>query len=79
MLKALAEDLARYNAERSDLVSRANGKYVLIRGGAIVSIFESETTALASGYETFGDTPFLVRRIAPTDDVINFSSMNVSL
>jgi hypothetical protein len=75
----LERELKCYAANRERLVAQANGQFVLVRGFSIVSIFHTEEDAFKCAYDKFGDTPFLVRRIAAKDEVLNFSSMNVAL
>jgi hypothetical protein len=75
----LAKELAFYEANRAKLVNDADGQFVLVQGARVVALFSTENEALSRGYSLFGDAPFLVRRVAARDEVLNFSSMNVAL
>lgn len=70
----LEEEIKTYQTEKARLVSEHNGKYVLIKGIAIVGIFESEKDALKIGIEKFGNTPFLVKKIESVEPNENYTS-----
>ena len=59
----LMAELETYKKNKSDLVKKYSGKYVLIKGKEIIDIFESEKDAINSGFKKFGNTPFLVKKI----------------
>ena len=48
------------------------GKHVLIKG-ATFEVFESYEEALNAGYTKFGLEPFLVKKIAPSEQVAYFT------
>jgi len=68
----LQREIATYNRELPVLLGKA-GKFVLIKADAIEGIFDSYEDALSIGYERFGLEPFLVKRIAPTEQVSFFT------
>ena len=70
----LEEELKTYEQNKSDLVKKANGKYVLIKGKMIVGIFESENDAIRIGIEKFGNGPFLVKKIEEVEQTQNYTS-----
>ncbi len=49
------------------------GKFVLIQGERIVGTYDSYQDALKAGYEEFGLTPFLVKRISAVEDIQFFT------
>ncbi len=49
------------------------GKYVVIKGQEIVGIYDSYEDALKFGYGKFNLDPFLVKRIAPSEQVSFFT------
>ena len=57
------EELRTLAAHRVELLARALGKYVVIKGREIVGCFDSAEEARREGYRNFGHVPFLVRLI----------------
>ncbi len=49
------------------------GKYVLIKGADIIGTYGTYEDALQIGYEKFKLEPFLVKRIAPAEQVSYFT------
>lgn len=70
----LEEELKTYEENKQDLIKRANGKYVLIKGKTIVDTFESEKDAVRIGIEKFGNVPFLVKKIEEIEQKQNYTS-----
>ncbi len=75
----LSEEMATYAAHREELLGRARGKYVLIREDRVLGEFESRQDALQRGYEEFGSTPFLVKRVVETEVPFNFTSFQLAV
>lgn len=73
-MESLKQELETYEAHREQLLGEARGKYVLIRGPSIVATYDTEQDAINEGYRQFGNVPFLVKRIAATDEPANFLS-----
>ncbi len=71
MAEPLEEELKTYEENKSELVKKANGKYVLIKGKTIVDIFESEQDAIKMGIGKFGNVPFLVKKIEEVEQTQN--------
>jgi hypothetical protein len=72
-------ELRFFNEHRSDLLQDAAGKFALVKGEKLIGIFDSENAAIRQGYETFGNVPFLVKRITEVDIPLNFTSFNLGL
>ncbi len=75
----LSAEMTTYTAHREELLGRARGKYVLIRQDRILGEFESRQDALQRGYEEFGRSPFLVKRVVETEVPLNFTSFQLAL
>ena len=75
----LESELRFFNSHRSELLQESEGKFVLIKGDALLGTFESEATAIRRGYELLGNVPFLVKKITQVDIPLNFSSFNLGL
>ncbi len=43
------------------------GKFVLIHGADVLAADETKHDAIAAGYETFGNVPFLVKQVVPME------------
>ncbi len=70
----LEQELAKYEAERPNLLSSTEGKFVLIREGEIVDFFDSFVDGVKAGYAKFGNVPFLVKQVVAVDSPANFVS-----
>lgn len=70
----LATELATYDEHREELIGTSVGRFVLIKGDQIVATYESERDAIAQGYRQFGNVPFLVKQVSPTERPLNFVS-----
>ena len=70
----LNEELEAYEKNKPDLVGKNLGKFVLIKGKEIIGIYESEKDAINSGFEKFGNVPFLVKKIEEIEQKQNFTS-----
>ena len=68
----LQKEIAAYNRELPVLLGKS-GKFVLIKGESVVGVYDSYEDALSIGYERFGLEAFLVKRIAPTEQVSFFT------
>ena len=74
MPSVLEPELKTYERHKSELLGRAEGKYVLIHESEILGVFESKLDAINQGYERLGNVPFLVKRINQVDVPQNFVS-----
>jgi hypothetical protein len=65
--RPLATELATYFHELPRLLETGqNGRYALIKGAGILSLWDTLEDALQAGYERFGpDVPFMTQRIDP--------------
>ncbi len=70
----LKEELETYETNKANLIQTDLGKFVLIKGKEIISIFESEKDAINSGFEKFGNVSFLVKKIEQVEQTQNFTS-----
>ncbi len=63
-----------YQQNKDHLLSKAEGKFVLIYRDQVVGVFDSKMDAIAQGYQRFGNTPFLVKQILKIDNPQDFIS-----
>ncbi len=68
----LDREIARFN-EALDTLLKDEGKFALLCGDGNIDVFESHEDALKAGYEKYGLTPFLVKRITRFPEVLQFT------
>ena len=68
----LQKEIATYNRALPTLLGKI-GKFVLIKGDNVEGTYDSYEDALTIGYQRFGLDPFLVKRIAPTEQISFFT------
>lgn len=67
--------LDTFEEHRRELVREAAGKFALVYGTELVGVFDSDEEALAKGYESFGNVPFLVKEITEVDVPVHMMSV----
>jgi hypothetical protein len=70
----LAAELNAYERHRNHLLATGEGMYALVHGDAIVGVYQSKMDAISTGYQRFGNTPFLVKQIVKVEIPQNFVS-----
>ncbi len=70
---SLGAELQTFATHRNELLGRAKGKYVLIKGEDVVDVFEDRTDALVRGYREFGNHPFLVKKVTDVEAPLSFT------
>jgi hypothetical protein len=68
-----------FNEHRADLVEEAAGKYALIKGDALIGMYDNEASAIRSGYERLGNVPFLVKQVTEVDIPLTFTSFDLGV
>ncbi|MBI4606448.1 MAG: hypothetical protein HY721_31165 [Planctomycetes bacterium] len=74
MPSLLDEEIKTYEQHRDELIGKAEGKFVLIRGGAVVGVYDSKMDAIRQGYQQFGNVPFLVKQVLRVEPPQSFVS-----
>ena len=69
----LEKELATYESRKQEFVASNEGKFVLIQGDEVAGFWDTYKDALAAGYQKFGLTPFLVKRIQGIERVLFFT------
>jgi hypothetical protein len=67
MFPVFEQEFRTYEENKADLLEKAKGKYVLIKGNNILGIFAKQWTAIDQGYMQLGRGPFLVKRIVEVE------------
>jgi hypothetical protein len=73
----LDTELQTFRAHRNELLGRARGRFVLIKGTDVIDVFESEIDAISRGFKTFGNQSFLVKQITEFDAPLHFAGYNI--
>jgi hypothetical protein len=68
----LQTEIDTYNAKLPELLGSV-GKFVLIKGAQVEGIYDTYADALKIGYERFKLEPFLVKQIAPSEQIHFFT------
>jgi hypothetical protein len=66
---ALEQELRTYRRELPRLLAEAPGKFALVHGDKVESLWATYEDALQAGYERHQLTPFLVKRISAGEDM----------
>lgn len=74
MAEILEKEFETYKVHRDQLLSTAEGKFVLVHGDKVIGTYDTEGDAIAEGYKQFGNVPFLVRQILTIETPQNFVS-----
>lgn len=64
----LLDEVQAFERMLPELMKHA-GKFALIQGGVLAGVYSAYEDALKIGYEKYGVTPFLVRKIAQTQNI----------
>lgn len=73
-MEVLQTELEFFNKIRNELLGQAKDEYALIHGKELIDTFKSKDDAIKKGYASFGNEPFLVKKIVPTDTTLYFTS-----
>ncbi len=71
----LAIEIETYNQLLPGLLD-SQGKFVLIKGTYKIGIYDSYQDAIAAGYGKFALEPFLIKQIAPAEQVSHFGDLS---
>lgn len=75
----LQTEIEFFERQRLELFSQAQGKYALVKGAALLGIFDTELEAVRAGYRLVGNEPFLIKHIVEADVPLVFSSFNLGI
>ncbi len=62
-----------FRRQLPNLLLGSSGKFALIQGQAVDSVWNTQDEALEAGYERFGLGPFLVKQIVEVEEPRYFS------
>jgi len=67
--KALESEIAYFNEHRKELVAKAEGKFVLIKGDKDYGFYDDDEQAYKAGVVLFGLQPFLIKEVVLQDQI----------
>lgn len=70
--QSLQKEIETYNAKLPELLGDV-GKFVLIKGDKVEGVYDTYADALKLGYERFKLEPFMVKQIAPAEQIQFFT------
>jgi hypothetical protein len=65
---ALIQEFDYYRAHQSELLKLYNGKYVVIKGEAVLGAYDNASTAILETSKTHPKGTFLVQKCTPGDE-----------
>jgi hypothetical protein len=68
--RVLDDEIETYERHKPELLAKAQGKYVLIKGENIIGIYDTDNEAINQGYRQLGHVPFLARRIQEEPEIV---------
>lgn len=69
-LDTLKQEAETYERNKADLVKQNEGRFVLISGSQVVSVWDTYEDAVNAGYREIGiNTPFFVKQISAVERV----------
>ena len=74
MDETLKNELETYEAQKSELIGKSRGKFVLVKDNRIIDVFETKIDAIRQGYERLGNVSFLVKQVVEVETPQNFTS-----
>lgn len=77
--KLLSKEIETFNKNKEVLLRENSGKFVLIKDGDIVDVYDSQNDAIKVGIDKFGNSPFLVKKIEEIEQAQNFTSNLIEL
>ncbi|MGC8578156.1 MAG: DUF5678 domain-containing protein [Thermoproteota archaeon] len=75
MLEVLSKDLEAYEHEKSKLLEKYEGKFVVFKDGALIGVYESFEEAFRNLVEKYGFVPALIKEVEKEERVEEFPSL----
>jgi len=75
----LEKELATFDKMKDNLLQNYEGKFALIRGEEFIGAFDSPENAYQEGINRFGSGPFMVKRVARTEEVYRNQALSLGL
>jgi len=75
----LDQERKLYMAHLEEWAGSHAGKFVVIKGDAVVGFFDTLDEALAAGAARFGLTSFLARRVGDREETVSIPALTLGL
>lgn len=75
----LEQERQFYSDSLAGWLSRYPGKFILVKERELVGAFDTIEEALATGARQFGMQPFLVRRVAPSEETVSIPALSLGI
>lgn len=75
----LDQELKYFSEHRDELLKACGGQFVLVKGATLVGAFTTEQEAYRAGLEKFGNEAFLIKKVAPEEEVAHFPALVLGL
>lgn len=73
----IEQEVQWFEAHRAELLKTYLGKFVLIKGEAVMGSFDSAQAAYEAGVKSYGLGAFLVKQVLPADPVQQMPAVSV--
>ena len=71
MTFVLEKELQHFESIKDELLKHYEGKAVVIHGGRVMGVWDTEESAYIKGVELLGTKPFLLKRVLAEDPVVD--------
>jgi hypothetical protein len=75
----LEKELATYARMKADLLTRYEGKFVLIHAEDFYGAYDTAENAYAEGVKRFGQEPFLIKKVTVQEEVYRNQALSLGL
>jgi hypothetical protein len=75
----LEQELTYYKSHLDELIQHYRGQYVLIKGNELAGSFTTEREAYEAGLAHFGNSAFLIRKVAKQEEIIAVPVLSLGL
>ncbi len=70
----LKTEIETYFRCKKEYLDKALGEFLLIKSDKVEGVFESQRDAIKTGYESFGNEPFLVKQVLEVEPILDFTA-----
>jgi hypothetical protein len=70
LLGRIRTEVSTFQERRAELCREHEGRFVLIKGTEVIAFFDDRREGVREGYRRYGDGPFLVLDVTPSDPVL---------
>ena len=75
----LEREIEYFEAHRDELLEKYRHQFVVIKSSELIGAFSTVEEALSEGARRFGLEPFLVRRVAGTEEPISIPALTLGI